>query len=270
METSSDFHQLLVFLLDDFSKHITLLHRFSELPIDRFPEITEEQDVSVNKELLVAFVRRIAICGNILRYLVYSSALEIHFNRICMLLGSSEGLEGMYDEKEDAHSDTQDMQDDIDEEIDDDGEDAEDDGEDVNEHDRMDLGKGKEVHPLVTTYMRWLRLQVFYFESVRLLCRVGRRLSEISRKLSVKVVTTNHPGIAMQPWEDVVTILMASLGNEDITSAINLIQELGTRKVEKLISFIGTLHCEACLGSLASDQMVLRLISELEVSSHSL
>jgi hypothetical protein len=264
--TGLEIHRLLLFLLTDFSLLLTILNQFAQCSVESFSTITGLRG-DANKEFLIAYSRRLAICGNLLRFLIYSSAMEAHIVRFHQLLIPQVSLAPDGEPEPDADADN-DIDDDIDEEVDDDGEQNEKDYPEISGDSRSSSG-GQTVLPTeVVSCMRWLRLQVCYFEAVRTLCRAADKLSSSKpTTLSIKIVAANFEESRMKPWEALVTELFP--GSPSMAAdAICAVKSLKKSEFPKLPIgeyFRGTIHCEACLGSLMNNHgMTDELTKEFE------
>jgi len=247
-ETCSDFHNLLYALLCDYGGTLFLVR-------DVRKDIKNAiKQTSLTVERKADFVRRLSRTASrlmmaitVLRSLLNSSALEAHLVHIEHILAHSraENPSSMAAFGGDAE---------------------EEDTELVSvQPSTMDDGAQLSV---AASYMRWLRLQMVYFDAIKVICRVAQRMStnDIATPLSLKVVAVGHQGRQMHKWRDVINSILpdANPMNPNTFTASQAIATLEKLMLEndtmnhalgpngglsRGAGFLGTLHSEIGLAT---------------------
>jgi hypothetical protein len=114
----------------------------------------------------------------------------------------------------------------------------------------------KEQRDAAATRLRWFRGQVVQMEVVYIICSLAGQVASKhlpTAELSITLISVKHPGKAMAKWRDVVLDLVEEMNSPEVTpqQAFEAIVNSDKKFKSPDLEFKGTLHCEACLASLA-------------------
>jgi hypothetical protein len=123
--------------------------------------------------------------------------------------------------------------------------------------------------------LKWIRIQVIYFEAVHRLSDHYRRYGDQVPDVEISLLAVKTPFVAMEHWEHTVRKAIVQPSSDHLLkgdspfnaeTALSLIKDLGQnddaatdRKFGSMLStwsqnlFFGTIHCDAALASLTKD-----------------
>jgi hypothetical protein len=147
---------------------------------------------------------------------------------------------------------------------------------DVDEDLRYLMGNDR-FPPIDSTLLKWIRLQVSYFEAIHQLSHHCRRLENQVPDVQISLLAVKTPFVRMEPWELTLQKLVVSPSSDQLTSAspfdadaaVVLIKGIrhSSAKTERDPGsslgklphnpFYGNVHCDAALASLMKYNDVL-------------
>jgi hypothetical protein len=259
-EIGVEIHQLLVLLLDEFTRLLPVVEDIVQAKV-LIP-------AAKKFDLLIGAVHKLWVTASLLWHLIYSSALAIHIVRIVSYLVAES-------EKQDMPAASFDDQDGGgNEDGDDDGDNSDDDLDGIDEVIPIVSEETKKVpsskkmfdtlptdlqRDIAASYLRWFRRQVIQVEAVHIICGLASRVAARSQapRLSIKLISVHHPGNDMLKWRDVVRELVQNMNSPGITPELAIQEVIKAKKMfeSQVLPFRGNLHCEACLASLARNDL---------------